>query len=308
MKKLKEEKKGKILNKINKIENILLVLSVLVCIYLIFFLDRADGKQILPYERKEDYPIFSGENVYEYWRGTLTREEQVIYDDMKEGFLQFRTSISPRTKYLSNKMLSETYAAFLQDHPEIFWKNSYRVASRYFDSEQVNTSKKITLEYLYSKEGAISLNETMKQKYEPIIQEAQKQEEDLEKIRYVHNALIELAHYQKYTAEEINEYQSIVSLFRDGNTVCAGYSYAFKMIMDRLGIECIIARDISHEDTSKNHSWNLVRYNGIWYNVDVTWDGDQEKNEKDPYQYFMQSHKRFYKTHKKLKNLPENPK
>ncbi|MDR0671183.1 MAG: hypothetical protein LBF64_02615 [Oscillospiraceae bacterium] len=49
--------------------------------------------------------------------------------------------------------------------------------------------------------------------------------------------------------------------------VCEGYSLAFGLLMDRLGIEW---RYISSAKMS--HAWNLVRLDGAWYHVDVTWN------------------------------------
>ena len=300
-------KKEKVMKWINHIENILLLLGGIVLVYIIFFYHKADGKPIQPYDREEDYPIFSGRQVNEYWRTTLSKEEQAIYDDIKEGYLQFRKNISPRIAALSEERLKWIYSAVYQDHPEIFWMESYNFTSKFLQSDQVHTGKTINLYYTYSQEEAISIKEKMQAKYEPIIQEAQKQESELDKIRFVHDALIQFADYQKYTEEQRYEYQSIVSLFRDESTVCAGYSLGFKMLMDRLGIESVMARDINNEDISQNHSWNLVKHDGIWYNLDVTWDADNAIHEKDSYAYFMLSHERFYKTHKKPEGIPENP-
>ena len=47
-------------------------------------------------------------------------------------------------------------------------------------------------------------------------------------------------------------------------TVCEGYTLAFKLIMDRLGIPCYIV-------TSSDHAWNAVELDGKLYWVDTTW-------------------------------------
>lgn len=52
-----------------------------------------------------------------------------------------------------------------------------------------------------------------------------------------------------------------------GVSVCQGYSLAFKLFMDKLGIENqIVASD------SMEHQWNTVKIDGKWYHVDVTHD------------------------------------
>ena len=48
--------------------------------------------------------------------------------------------------------------------------------------------------------------------------------------------------------------------------VCDGYSKAFKIVCDLMDIPCVLA-------ISDTHMWNNVKMDdGLWYNVDATWD------------------------------------
>ena len=62
--------------------------------------------------------------------------------------------------------------------------------------------------------------------------------------------------------------------------MCDGYSKAFKLLMDKLGIRCGI---VSGETirSSGGHSWNYVLIDGDYYWIDVTWDDPvgQDPNE-----------------------------
>lgn len=49
-----------------------------------------------------------------------------------------------------------------------------------------------------------------------------------------------------------------------GDTVCKGYAMAWKVLMDRMGIPCLV---ICKGDRS--HLWNLVQLDGKWYHIDV---------------------------------------
>lgn len=53
--------------------------------------------------------------------------------------------------------------------------------------------------------------------------------------------------------------------------ICLGYASTFQLFMDLLGIECLTVEGTAHGGTSA-HAWNLVRLEGDWYGVDVTWD------------------------------------
>jgi uncharacterized repeat protein (TIGR02543 family) len=59
--------------------------------------------------------------------------------------------------------------------------------------------------------------------------------------------------------------QSAYSVLCGDLTVCAGYTLAYEMIMNAMGVDCIGV-------TSDEHAWNKVILEDNWYNVDCTWD------------------------------------
>ena len=56
-----------------------------------------------------------------------------------------------------------------------------------------------------------------------------------------------------------------------GVGICLGYATTFQLFMDILGIECLTVRGWAY-DRTEEHAWNLVRLDGEWYAVDVTWN------------------------------------
>lgn len=59
--------------------------------------------------------------------------------------------------------------------------------------------------------------------------------------------------------------------FTQGKGVCYGYASTFQLLMDMTGIECITVKGVSGTERAA-HAWNMVRLDGDWYFVDVTWD------------------------------------
>ena len=55
--------------------------------------------------------------------------------------------------------------------------------------------------------------------------------------------------------------------------VCLGYAATFQLLMDLAGVECITVVGAA-ESSTEDHGWNMVRLNGNWYCVDVTWDAN----------------------------------
>lgn len=54
---------------------------------------------------------------------------------------------------------------------------------------------------------------------------------------------------------------------------CLGYASSFQLLMDLCGVECITVVGACLNN-AEDHAWNMVRLNGNWYCVDVTWDTD----------------------------------
>ncbi len=53
--------------------------------------------------------------------------------------------------------------------------------------------------------------------------------------------------------------------------ICLGYTSTFQLFMDLPGIECLTIFGPAYSKTQE-HAWNMVRLDGEWYCVDVTWD------------------------------------
>ena len=69
--------------------------------------------------------------------------------------------------------------------------------------------------------------------------------------------------------EYANFDQSCAGVFLEGKAVCAGYAESFALLCNGVGIDTISV-------TSLEHEWNLVQMYGKWYNVDCTWDDNDE--------------------------------
>ena len=55
--------------------------------------------------------------------------------------------------------------------------------------------------------------------------------------------------------------------------VCDGYSRAFKMICDRIGIPVILDTGVASRGShSEMHMWMRIQVDGVWYGMDCTWD------------------------------------
>lgn len=61
--------------------------------------------------------------------------------------------------------------------------------------------------------------------------------------------------------------RNIYNMLNSGEGVCSAYVQFFKLLADAVGLESSFA--LSYE---MQHVWNIVRIDGDWYNIDVTWN------------------------------------
>lgn len=74
-----------------------------------------------------------------------------------------------------------------------------------------------------------------------------------------------------------------------GTMVCQGYSLLTSRLLDEAGLNsrCIVGL------SGENHAWNMVELDGLWYNLDTTWDGAAEAYTPGAWNYFMKCDEDF---------------
>lgn len=109
---------------------------------------------------------------------------------------------------------------------------------------------------------------------------------DYEKVKYFHDYICENTVYDSknvdkgiITEEASSAYGSLVK----GLAVCSGYSKALQLLCDSAGIECYYVVGETHPGF---HAWNVVKIDGIYYQIDVTWDDEDNFYN---YEYFLVS-------------------
>lgn len=111
---------------------------------------------------------------------------------------------------------------------------------------------------------------------------------DREKELALHDYLTGWGSYDEYAhrlftplgrEDNTNPYGMLVR----GYGVCLGYAASFQLLMDLAGIECITVVGAAY-GSSQDHAWNMVRLDGEWYCVDVTWD---DPSGGEPHHYYF---------------------
>ncbi len=103
--------------------------------------------------------------------------------------------------------------------------------------------------------------------------------EDLtaKQVEFVHDYITKNTSYKLENAcepENVNLIRTSYGCLVRGEAVCEGYARAFKSILDRLDIPCVLVMGIYQHssDAGELHMWANVEINGKWYGVDPTMD------------------------------------
>ena len=97
---------------------------------------------------------------------------------------------------------------------------------------------------------------------------------DIQKAMYVYSVLASNIEYvSEFDPEEFvskNVMPRSLNGILYNKLTCAGFALTFKEMMDRLGIECYF------QNKTGSHDFNVVKLDGNYYGIDVTWDNCYE--------------------------------
>ncbi len=209
------------------------------------------------------------------------------------------------------------FRAVMVDHPEIFYVKGYSIG-KYMSG---NVLKKIVFSGTYTmSQNDVERGRTRIDEYvRHIVDGYSGDGSDYDRIRYVYDYLIR---NNEYVPESINN-QNILSVVENGQTVCQGYTKAMQLILNKMGIFCTLVNgtacgsggvpdpeDLADIENAEwgGHVWNIVKCNGMYYNIDVTWgdaaitlmnvDGMTSDSIDVNYEFFLVDDAYINETHK----------
>ena len=231
--------------------------------------------------------------------------EQYYYNHMNKAQQAAYHSILSGVKNLADEFQipalegEELYNIFFQmrlDHPEIFWVSSYKY--RYYkDSPNLI----FIPEYLFDKKKICEHQKAMTARVEKLIRPAQKLSE-WEKEKYVHDFICENIRYDKLKKSYSHE---IIGPLGQGVGVCEGIAKAVKVLLDALGVWCVIAicGNNPEKGIKYRHTWNIVKIGGTYYHLDATFDntlGKDRETSEIRYDYFNLDDSQIFRDHEPL--------
>lgn len=174
----------------------------------------------------------------------------------------------------SFKMLGDDFqramTQFFFNNPELFYVSTAYYVNK--PSENAHVAQ-VQLIYLYEKEEIPAMVEVYEQRLAEIVAGVPADGTDFDKILYLHDYFVQnfAYDYEGLAAERATgENQAIRDTYRfftERIGVCQAYMLGLIAAAERVGIPCLpVTSD------GMGHAWNLVKLDGEWYHIDITWD------------------------------------
>ena len=203
------------------------------------------------------------------------------------GTSKDRISVYNGTNAITQDEIKTVLDAYRRDHTEHFWLgNGYSV--NYTEA----TVTEIVPTYIMS---GIAL-ETAKTKFNESVAELlsgiTSSMSEYEREKTLHDRLAAKASYESADNAH-NAYGAIV----EGKAVCEGYAEAYQYLLQLAGLQSFIITGTSTNPSTgmpEGHAWNIVKVDGKFYHVDLTWD---DQGERLFYAYFNKTDSRISEDH-----------
>lgn len=224
---------------------------------------------------------------------------------------------------LLEKYYQSAVETFLYDNPDVFYLDPTKMYINIQTTKKIfyttyevfidagNNSNYLANGY-NSKQQILECENQINQEVQKILDKTNGKNE-YEKIKVIHDYLIDTVVYDQ-SISKANIY-NIYGALVNKESVCEGYAKAFKYLMDKIGVECVIVIGNATDSNSntQSHAWNHIKFNGIWYAIDVTWDdpiliGGGTLSKKNRYKYFLKGSTTMNKDHQEIYSFIDNGK
>ena len=208
-----------------------------------------------------------------YYYQQMNKQKQAVYHAILQGITALADEF--QIPAIEGPELYDIFFQLRLDHPEIFWATGFKY--KYFKD---SPNYIFIPEYIFEKNKIREHQRALKARVDKLIRPA-KHLSDIEKEKYIHDFVCENVRYDKLKKAYSHE---IIGPLGHGVGVCEGIAKSVKVLCDVLGIWCMIAvcGNNPEKGIKYRHTWNIVKIDGQYYHLDVTFDntlGNYEKKE-----------------------------
>ena len=222
------------------------------------------------------------EDFNRYAYSLLSEDEKSVYNLVLDAINKHSAALNDLGVKLTDTQMEKIVDYIQRDHPEIL---HFRHGTTYYFDTDTHIVTRLEFKYCMSQEEAAKRREEIDAATRVFLDSVSDTMSDYEATLCIYENIIKLVDYdtvglerQKDTnlsPEVPDDLRSIYGVFVNKKAVCAGYAKAMQYLLNQCGIECVYV-------TSDTHAWNLIKLEGDYYHLDVTWgDGSDTKKEKE---------------------------
>lgn len=204
------------------------------------------------------------------------------------------TSYKPKVSANYDEVYKVFYALY-KDRPEYFW---FRGCATTYSSDGIVSKIEPTyypdlLENFREKSDEVNkiINSYLKEFGNKTV---------LQQERLAHDRMVKETYYQHSPHE-----QTVYGILVERKGVCGGYARAFQLLMQKFGVPCYYClgkTTSSNKDSNGLHAWNIIKLGNDYYNMDITWDDDNDNiiDDHASYKYYNCTDAFISKNHKRV--------
>ena len=229
-----------------------------------------------------------------YYYRQLDREKRGVYDAMLAGMEALAPGI--RVPRLDGPELSDIYLRLKLDTPLLFYVTGFQY--RWMPGAD---HVELLPEYLFDKGKIRQHRQAVAARLDRLARPLQGKS-DRDKELSIHAFILENVRYDKLKKPYSHE---IIGPLGQGVGVCEGIAKAVKILLDALGVWCVIVRCGNNPERRINyrHPWNIVKIGDSTYHLDATFDNTLGKDNisgEIRYDYFNLPDKQIFRDHEPL--------
>lgn len=204
----------------------------------------------------------------EYYGYTMLAAEEngavllKIYDRLVTTVENMETEfVLPEEERVNMTDFKKVWNYYRLDYPQHFWRDSvwdYRTDNGYVVDG--------TIRYAMTREERDSRRAAMEDAVDSFLAGISGDRNEYERERAIYETLCRYAFYDTEATSEV--IYDLTGPLVDGIGSCEGYAEAFQYLLYRAGIQCL---SVEGNADGIPHKWNVVRIDGEYYHVDVTW-------------------------------------
>lgn len=214
-------------------------------------------------------------SAYKNHFSTLGEDQKKAYNHILSEILNADTQFPQMIQIplMTGEKLTEVIQALNYDNPTImcFSRSNTIVSSEglcYFEPGYAMTPSEQRMK-----------NNTLDTICDGILSQLPESATEFETELFIHDYIVNNCTYDFEVAETSSTAFSCLS---DGLSACEGYSKAAKLLCEKAGLECytVSGDAVNFDGKTEGHMWNIIKIDGEYYHLDVTWDDPVTEDEE----------------------------